>query len=81
MERSDLQEFLLKEPFEPVRIKLVNGDYFDVFDSQTTAVRRRSVFIALPDMNWVMFALDKINSVESLIADYAAGPSPEPEGG
>ena len=57
-------------PFEPFRIKLVNGDAHDIFNPQTVALQRSALAIASSDQNWVLFPLDKVNSVESLIADY-----------
>jgi hypothetical protein len=68
--RDYLQELLAAHPFEPFRIKLVNGDLYDVFDPQTVAVQLRRVTIASHDQNWVVFPIGKINSIESLIADY-----------
>lgn len=74
-----LEKLLRGSPFEPFRIKLVNGDNHDGFDLQTVAVQRRTVFLASPDQNWYLFPTNKINSIESLIADYhgeAAAHSP-----
>lgn len=65
-----LRELLLADPFEPFRLKLVNGDWFDVFDPQTVAPQQATVYIASNDQNWVLFPIDKINSIESLMADY-----------
>jgi hypothetical protein len=70
MRRDHLRDLLAADPFEPFRLKLINGDIHDVFDPQTVSPGRHEVFIALPDLNWVSFAYDKINSVESLISDY-----------
>ncbi len=70
MLRDDLQDLIDKEPFEPFRIKLVNGDAHDVFHPQNVAVLTTTVNITPPDQNWVLFPIDKIASVESLIADY-----------
>ena len=70
MIRQQLQELVEAEPFEPFRLKLVNGDFFDVFKPLGVAVQSKTVLMALDDQNWVVFPLDKINSIESLIADY-----------
>ena len=67
---TQLKILLSASPFEPFRMKLVNGDMHDVFDPQTVAVQQRTVFIAPQDQNWVVFPIDKICSLESLIADY-----------
>ena len=65
-----LHRLLYSGRFEPFRIKLVNGDYHDVFDPQTVSFERRVVFIAENNQNWVVFPFTKINSIESLMADY-----------
>ena len=65
-----MDDLLSQNPFEPFRLKLVNGDTHDVFDPQTLALQSTTVTIASHDQNWVVFGLDKINSIESLIADY-----------
>jgi hypothetical protein len=67
---TQLELLLSASPFEPFRIKMVNGDVFDVFDPQTAALQRRTVFIAAQDQNWVVLPIDKTCSLESLIADY-----------
>jgi len=62
--------FVYAERFEPFRIKLIHGDYHDVFDPNTVSFERQVLFIASTDQNWVVFSYSKINSIESLIADY-----------
>ncbi|HEX8522651.1 MAG TPA: hypothetical protein VF669_10375 [Tepidisphaeraceae bacterium] len=66
----DLQELVDKDPFEPFRIRLVNGDSHDLFYPQNIVVTSRVVTLVPPDQNWVIFPVDKIASIESLIADY-----------
>lgn len=48
----------------------MNGDAHDIFYPDNTAVQKRTVSITSPDQNWVFFPIDKIVSVESLIADF-----------
>ena len=67
---QELRELREADPFEPFRIKLVNGDVLDVFDPQTLSVHQATAWVLSPDQNWVVFPIDKINSIESLIADY-----------
>ncbi len=76
MLRDHLQDLIDRQPFEPFRIKLVNGDSCDVFYPQNVALLRDEVNINPPDQNWILFPIDKITSVESLIADYH-GNAPE----
>ena len=70
MFRDQLQDRLAAEPFEPFRIKLVNGDRTDVFDPLTVSVERRTIFVASTDGNWLLFPINKINSIESIMADF-----------
>ena len=78
MIKCDLQELTRREPFEPFRIKLLNGVWHDVFYPQNVAVLRRTVHMVPPDQNWVIFPLNKIASIESLIADYHGHATGEP---
>ena len=68
--KANLHHLVYAEVFEPFRIKLVNGDYHDISDPQTVSFERFVLFIAEKNQNWVLFPYSKINSVESLIADY-----------
>jgi hypothetical protein len=68
--RADLKRLPRAEPFEPFQIKLVNGDGHQVFHAGNVAVLKTTVIILWPDQNWVTFPLDKIASLESLIADF-----------
>ena len=67
---AELQKLMFKEPFEPFRIKLVNGDQFDVADPMTLAFQGTSVWMGFRDGHWLVFPLDKVNSFESLVADF-----------
>jgi len=70
MLRDEIRDLLSNDPFEPFRIKLVNGDNHDVFDAQTVALQEVTLTIATTDQNWYILPIDKINSIESLIADF-----------
>ncbi len=70
MLRDELEDLIAQEPFEPFRIKLVNGDFHDVFNPQNVALLVWTFHIMPPDQNWMIFPIDKIAAVESLIADY-----------
>ena len=71
MIRDELARLIAREPFEPFQIKLVNGDAHNIFYPHNIAVEKTTVSIMWPDQNWVVFPLDKIASLESLIADFA----------
>ena len=70
MIREELSKLLATEPFEPFQIKLVNGDAHQVFHPNNVAVLKFTVNINWPDQNWVIFPLDNVASLESLIADF-----------
>ena len=70
MIRAHLERLLRHDPFEPFRIRLVSGGHLDVFDPLTVVVEALSVHVLPHDQNWLIFPVDKINSLESLIADY-----------
>ena len=70
MLREEIQRLLDREPFEPFRVKRVNADAHDVFDAQSVAVQRFVVSLNPADQDWILISIDKIASLESLIADY-----------
>jgi hypothetical protein len=68
--RDELDRLLAAEPFEPFRIKLLNGDWHDIFNPRNVALMELEVFFGPPDQNWFVFPIDKIASIESLMADF-----------
>lgn len=67
------------EPFEPFRIKLLNGDGHNVGDPRTLVIGREFVWVFSPDQHWAIFPIFRINSMESLVSDFR-GESAEYEG-
>jgi hypothetical protein len=70
MIRDELGRLLASDPFEPFQIKLANGDAHHVFHPDNVVVEKLTVSILWADQNWVYFAIEKIVSLESLIADF-----------
>jgi hypothetical protein len=70
--RENLLDLLKADPFEPFRIKLVNGDIHDIFYDQNVFIAETVVHIHSPDQNWALCPIDKVASVESLLADFQA---------
>ncbi len=71
MIRGELERLMSSRPFEPFRMKLLNGDYHDLFDPKSLALLESGgVMIASQDGNWVIFPFDKIAAIESLFADF-----------
>ena len=67
----DLREMLVKDPFDPFRIRLINGDFHDVFDPVAFYIYRdgNRCFHATQDGN--LFKIDAIVSLESLLTESA----------
>lgn len=68
MNPDDLHNLLKKQPFDPIRIKLSNGDAHDVRDPDLVVVMKTKMFIAFPDDRFVLLPLRHVASVESLQA-------------
>ncbi|MGB7160723.1 MAG: hypothetical protein WBD40_21850 [Tepidisphaeraceae bacterium] len=65
--REEVSKLLAREPFNPFRIKLINGDAHDVAHPMAAAMLERGIFIALVGGEWVEFRYDRIASLESLL--------------
>ena len=73
MLHDELKDLVGKSPFEPFRIKLVNGDQHDIFDAGMIILQSTTVVLLFREGHWVVFEYNKIASIESLIPDFAAG--------
>lgn len=49
MSSEELREFLEREPFEPIRIRLSTGDVYDIKNPGLTVVMRSRLLVAAPD--------------------------------
>lgn len=67
----DLRELLVKDPFDPFRIRLINGDFHDVADPVAFYIYRdgNRCFHASQDGHWALFTIDRIVSLESLMTE------------
>jgi hypothetical protein len=65
--KEEVHNLLAREPFDPFRIKLINGDAYDVSHPMSAALLERSVFITMNDGEWVEFRYNRIASLESLL--------------
>lgn len=68
MNADDLNELLRKDPFEPLRIKLSNGEAYDVRDPSSAVVMKSKVFLAFAEDRFVLFPLLHVVAVENLQA-------------
>ena len=74
MIERELRALLGRQPFEPFRIKLVNGDGHDVVYADLVALLEQGVYITSEGGHWAQFPFDRIASFESLVGDFQAGP-------
>jgi hypothetical protein len=65
--KEEVRKLLVREPFDPFRIKLINGDAHDVPYPMSAALLERTFFIAMNDGEWVEFRYSRIASLESLL--------------
>jgi hypothetical protein len=49
MAAEDLRELLTREPFQPFRVRLTSGDYYDIRAPLSAALMKSRLFIALPN--------------------------------
>ena len=68
----DIAAALGRRPFEPFRIRLVNGDFHNVGYPLSMALLSAGVYIASQDGHWTVFPLTSIASIESLISFESA---------
>ena len=61
-----MQELLRRQPFEPLEIRLTNGEKHEVRHPEMALLLRSRVLIALPDDRVVICPLLHIASVETL---------------
>ncbi len=64
-----LDELLAAVPFEPFRIKMINGDSFDIVLQEALVIFRDQghAFLAMSHGHWATFRLAFISSFESLL--------------
>ena len=65
MIERELRALLNRHPFEPFRIKLVNGDGHDVVYADLVALLEEGVYITSEGRHWAQFPFDRIASFES----------------
>ena len=65
---KELSELVDRDPYIPLRIRLSNGDTYDLLDPRGVVVMKSNVFFTLPDARFKLIALIHIVSVESVQA-------------
>ena len=67
MTADAIREALDREPFEPFRILVTNGQVYEVRNPHLIALMKSKVFIALPDSEkWAFVSYLHIAAIESL---------------
>jgi hypothetical protein len=65
-----IQELLDKEPFEAFRIRMSDGNFYDVTNPVVVVSMNTKLFIALPEDRWKFLSYQNMTSIES--SDIAA---------
>jgi len=63
----DVQELLDKEPFEPFRIRMNDGNYYDVVNPDLAVAMEGNFFLALPKGRWKLLSYLNMTSIENEI--------------
>ena len=66
MTKKELEEYLYKEPFEPFRIKMADGTYYDVENPRLAVAMDTRMFLAFPKGGWTLIVLRQVTSLEVL---------------
>jgi len=75
MTADELREFLEREPFEPVRVRLSSGDAYEIRNPGLAVVMRSRLFIAAPGTDrWTLIPFLHIAAVETIANGHARRP-------
>ena len=64
---DDIQELLDKAPFKPIRIRMADGNSYDVVNPQLVVPMESQLFIALPKDRWKFLSYLMMTSVDDRI--------------
>ncbi len=66
----DIQELLDKTPFQPFRVRMSDGNFYDVVNPDLVVAMETMLFIALPKSRWKFLSYQNMTAVEG--SDVAA---------
>jgi hypothetical protein len=66
MIKDDLQERLRKKPFEPFRIRTVDGKHYDIVRPFSAVAMKTEMFLVLPNGRGKFLQLQQVKSVEDM---------------
>lgn len=62
---ADIQELVDKEPFQSFRIRMSDGNHYDVNDPDLVVPMENMLFLALPKSRWKFLSYQNMTSIES----------------
>ena len=65
MNPEEVKELLVRRPFLPFRIQLLDGEGFDIRRPTSCAIGRRILFIVLPDDRWKCISLQDVAGIKT----------------
>jgi hypothetical protein len=67
---ADIVELLDREPFEPFRVRMNDGNHYDVINPDLAVPMETKLFLALPKDRWKFLSYQNMTTIED--ADVAA---------
>src|SRR5207244_5639857 len=67
---ADIQKLLEKKPFEPFRVRMADGNYYDLTNPELVVGMEPDLFIELPKGSWKFLSYPNMTIIESI--DIAA---------
>jgi hypothetical protein len=64
MTKREIEERLLREPFEPFLVNVSDGKHYEITNPRLAVAMDTRLFIALPDNRWTLIALRQVTSLE-----------------
>ena len=62
---AEIQKLLDKEPFESFRIRMSDGNHYDVTNPRLVVPMESMLFIAFPKSGWKFLSYPNMTSIES----------------
>jgi hypothetical protein len=63
MTRTELEERLNREPFEPLRVHTAHGQHYDILNPRLAVPMDTRLFIALPNDRWTLIVLRQVTTL------------------
>jgi hypothetical protein len=66
---TEIQELVDKDPFQSFRIRMSDGNHYDVTNPDLVVPMESMLFIALPKSRWKFLSYQNMTSIESSEVD------------